>query len=70
MIFAKGASLMEVITVVLCVIFGLFILFWVSCVVYILRVLFKDFGGFKRKQAEFEKRFSKNYDRRPPRNYK
>jgi hypothetical protein len=61
---------MDALGVVLAIIIGLFFLLVVSYAVCIVVVLFKGFIGLKRKQAEFERRFSKNYERRPPRNYK
>lgn len=61
---------MDALGLVLAVVVGVFFLAVVSFIVFVAVQVFKIRRRIKRNQADFDRRFGKDWDRKPPRSYK
>ena len=61
---------MEALGIVLAVVVGVFFLAVVSFIVFVGVQVFKVHRRVKRNQADFDRRFGRDFDRKPPRSYK
>lgn len=61
---------MDALGIVLAVVVGVLFLTVVSFIVYMGVQVFKINRRIRRNQADFDRRFGKDWDRKPPRSYK
>lgn len=61
---------MEALGIILAVLVGLFILAVIGFTVFVFVQVFKGFRKADQRQAQFEQRFRRNFDKKPHRPYK